>query len=216
MASSIIHICVAKKINEKLKMNEKLLFLGSIAPDVAKHIGESKVKGHFLNNSLKDDVPDINQFLALYKTELNKPFDLGYFVHLYTDKLWLDKFISSLVVNNSVKLVDGTIVQLSKEEIRHLIYNDYVNINIELIDKYNLDLSLFYEDVVIPNSKIKEIPLEKLPLLIDQAGITIKNSNKNREYIFDINSISIFIDECAKEIYQFLLNNYAAYLNSIY
>ena len=51
MASAIIHISVAKKINEILHMNEKELFLGTIAPDISKQIGESKDKSHFLFGS---------------------------------------------------------------------------------------------------------------------------------------------------------------------
>ena len=62
MASAIIHLCIAKKVNEKLKMNEKELFLGSIAPDISKQIGESKVKSHFLNTS-DSDVPNVFDFL---------------------------------------------------------------------------------------------------------------------------------------------------------
>ena len=39
MASAVIHLCVAKKVNEKLKMNERELLLGSIAPDISKQVG---------------------------------------------------------------------------------------------------------------------------------------------------------------------------------
>ena len=76
MASAIIHLCIAKKVNEKLKMNEKELFLGSIAPDISKQIGESKVKSHFLNTS-DSDVPNVFDFLEKYKDSLKNPFNMG-------------------------------------------------------------------------------------------------------------------------------------------
>ena len=74
-----------------------------------------------------------------------------------------------------------------------LIYNDYTNINIDIIDRYNLDLSIFYEP--LPNFKniIKEIPMDRLKVIIDKAGIIIENSKKNKSYIFDINEIERFI-----------------------
>ena len=44
MASSIIHICVAKEVNKYLKRNEKEILIGSIAPDISKQIGRTKKK----------------------------------------------------------------------------------------------------------------------------------------------------------------------------
>ena len=61
MASSVIHMCVAKKINEKLKIpNENELLLGSIAPDISKLIGETKTRSHFLTDGKNID---INRFI---------------------------------------------------------------------------------------------------------------------------------------------------------
>ena len=53
MASAIIHICVAKKIGERLNKSSKDYYLGTIAPDISKEIGETKYKSHFLENSIK-------------------------------------------------------------------------------------------------------------------------------------------------------------------
>ena len=67
-----------------------------------------------------------------------------------------------MVQNTSVKLLDGTIIECFKEQFVNLIYSDYTNLNIELIDEYNIDLSLFYEEFQIPNTKIEDIPKDKL------------------------------------------------------
>lgn len=199
MASAIMHICIAKKINEKLKVDEKKLLLGSIAPDLSKQIGESKSKSHFLSTK-KNDVPNIQEFLNKYKEELNNPFNLGYFIHLYTDKVWFDEFIRSKNYDNCIKLLDGSTPILSKEEICRLIYNDYTNINTLLIDEYELDLSLFYEELDIPDSKISEIPLNKLSILIDKMSLIIMNSKEEKSYIFDISSTIEFIEYCSEKI----------------
>ena len=86
MASAVIHLCVAKEVNKYLKMDENMILLGSIAPDISKQIGETKEISHFLDHTNEDDIPNIDRFLSKYKSELNKPFEVGYFIHLLTDK----------------------------------------------------------------------------------------------------------------------------------
>jgi hypothetical protein len=199
MASAIIHLCIAKKINETLKVNEKPFILGSIAPDLSKQVGESKKNSHFLTTK-KNDVPNIKEFLNKYESSLNNPFNLGYFVHLYTDKLWFDEFLRSRSFENCIKLLDGSTPMLTEEEIRRLIYNDYTNLNISLIDEYELNLSLFYEDLIIPNTTIDEIAVDKLQLLIDKMGIIIMNSKEEKSYVFDIVAVNEFIEYCSKKI----------------
>ena len=85
MASSVIHMCVAKEINKVLNYPENELLLGSIAPDISKHIGQTKTRSHFL---IKKDEIDIDAFLNKYKDKIKEPFIMGYFIHLYTDLLW--------------------------------------------------------------------------------------------------------------------------------
>ena len=62
MASAVIHLCVAKEVNKFLKMDEKELLLGSIAPDISKQIGQTKEISHFLDPSNEDDIPNIERF----------------------------------------------------------------------------------------------------------------------------------------------------------
>ena len=81
MASAIIHISVANEINKKLKMNNDLLLIGSIAPDLAKLIGQTKDKGHFLFGD--KGIPHMDKFLLKYC--IDNPFNMGYYIHLYTD-----------------------------------------------------------------------------------------------------------------------------------
>lgn len=200
MASAVIHIAVVKEINKDLKMKEKELFLGAIAPDISKQLGESKVKSHFLLND-KSDLPILDNFLDKYQDNLNNPFIMGYYIHLFTDYLWFKYFISEITNdNNYIKLLNENKITCSKEEISKLIYNDYTNLNILLIEEYNLDLSLFYEELEIPNIKFDEIPLNKLQIIVDQMGIIIANSKKEYTYSFNIDNIKQFIEFCKKII----------------
>lgn len=199
MASAIIHICVAKELNKVLGLEEHPLFLGSIAPDISKQIGETKEKSHFLTKA-KEDVPNILEFLEKYKNSLTNPFLLGYFIHLYTDKLWFNNFIRERLYENSIKLLDGSTINTTEEEISDLIYGDYTNLNIELIDYYQLDLSLFYEEIVLPNITMTEIPIDKLPILVDKMGVIIENSKMDKPYVFDMPIIINFIQYATEKI----------------
>lgn len=200
MASAVIHIAVAKEINKDLKMNEKELFLGTIAPDISKQLGESKVKSHFLLND-KTDLPILDKFLDKYKNNLNNPFIMGYYIHLFTDYLWFKYFIPEITNSSDyIKVLSGNKIKCTKEEIEKLIYNDYTNLNISLIEEYDLDLSLFYEDIEIPNIKFDEIPLNKLQVIVDQMGIIIENSKKEYTYSFNIDNVKQFIELCKKII----------------
>lgn len=200
MASAIIHLAVAKKLLDYIKVeNKKDYLLGSIAPDISKQIGSSKVSSHFLIKT-KPDVPNIQMFINKYPNFINNSFDLGYFIHLYTDKLWFDGFLEHFIYNNSIKLLDGTIIETTKEEMQNMIYSDYTNMNIELIDKYEIDLSLFYEEFQIPKTNILEIPTYRLDILINKMGILISNSKQEKAYTLDINQVEQFIDYTCNEI----------------
>ena len=200
MASAIIHLAIAKELENKLEIDDhKDYFLGSIAPDIAKQIGMPKSTSHFSHNS-RNDIPDINLFVKRYPTFKYNSFNLGYFIHLYTDKIWYEEIITKISNGESIKLLDGTTINTSKEEISQLIYSDYTNLNKDLIDEYNLDLSLFYEEFKVPDTSINEIPINKLDILINKMGIIIENSQKEKQYTFDIYLVKEFIKDCTNRI----------------
>ena len=200
MASAVIHLAVAKELEKDLNIKyKKDYYLGSIAPDLAKQIGETKDKSHFIINS-PQDIPNINLFVNKYKKFKKNDFELGYFIHLYTDKLWYEDFIPNIESNNSIKLLDGTIMQTTPDQITHMIYSDYTNINIDLIENHNLDLSLFYEEFKKPKTKIDEIPIDKLNILINKMGIIIENSKRERTYTFDTYIVEKFINNAIIKI----------------
>lgn len=207
MASAIIHLAVAKKIKNSLNIkNENEYFLGAIAPDLSKQIGESKRGSHFLYDN-SPNVPDIKKFVNKYPNFTKNEFNLGYFIHLYTDKIWFENYLNILLNYNSIKLLDGSVIPISEEKLSKLVYSDYTNLNIQIIDKYNLDLKLFYEDFKKPVSSISEIDTNKLNILIDKMGIIIANSKTKKNYIFDIFSIEKFINHTTNEILKYLKDN---------
>jgi len=101
MASYVIHIAVAQEINKVLKKDKKKLLIGSIAPDLSKLLGETKVKSHFLDSE-QDLIPKIDRFLNKYKNNLDDDFVLGYYIHLYTDYLWFKYFTPKFYKNDTL------------------------------------------------------------------------------------------------------------------
>lgn len=191
MASSMIHIVVANEINKILNRNNKKLLIGSIAPDIAKLIGMNKKDSHFQDKD--DTLPCLDEFLKRYKKDLNDDFVLGYYIHLYTDYLWFKYFEPDFYKNGVIHKLDGTIENIPPEKKMEYFYNDYTNLNIKLIDEYNLDLSIFYEELPTFNNIIKEIPMDKIQIIIDQAGIIIENTKESKSYVFDMDVVNKFI-----------------------
>jgi hypothetical protein len=197
MASAVIHLCVAKEVNKYLKMDEKEILLGSIAPDISKQVGETKEISHFLDHTNEDDIPNIDRFLAKYRKDLNKPFEMGYFIHLLTDKYWFRDYIYQYIDRYTR---DTNKRKITYTALKDIIYNDYTNINVDLIDKYGLGLDLFSNEWDLPESSITEIPMDQLDLLIEKMGQIIASSTEEKTFIFDTKDIEIFIDNTVKYI----------------
>lgn len=199
MASSVIHICIANEINKTINRDSKKLLIGTIAPDISKLLGETKFYSHFLDN-VNNNIPNIKKFLDKYGNYLNDDFVLGYYIHLYTDYLWFKYFIPNIIKGNYIKELDGTLVKYTEETFKYYVYNDYSNLNNQLIDRYNFPMKIFYEEIpYIPNI-ISEIPIDRLNLIVDKTGILIEESKKGKKYLFKIDDIITFIESSRKAI----------------
>ncbi len=195
MASTIIHLAVAKRVNDELNLNEKELFLGAISPDIAKIVGIPRSITHFVTGDDLDLI-NVNSFLSKYKNTLNNTFELGYYIHLLTDELWFNEFIGNYVNDHGITDKDGRKLELDSETVKMMLYNDYTNLNAKVLSYYNMDLSLFYEELNFPHSHIEEFKDEYFPTLIEKMGIVSQNM-VNSSYFLDITSITHFIEYAA-------------------
>lgn len=194
MASALIHMAVAKRVNEELKLNNEMHFLfGSVAPDIARMIGSPRELTHFILPGEKTDTPNINIFLSKYKEYLVNPYELGYYVHLLTDVLWFDEFLPNFVKDNYIVDKHGNRLRFPEDEITDILYNDYSNLNHQVLSYYNFDLSLFYEKFEFPENHIKEVSSKHFQDVIDLLG-TISSKVTDYRYILNIESIIHFIE----------------------
>ena len=195
MASAIIHLCVAKKINDYLKMDERYFSIGAIAPDIAKIVGETKNRSHFMDEGVSEsNLPHFEKFILKYKDDLDKPFEMGYLVHLLTDFYWFKDFIPKMISDYTSEN------NITYTALKDIIYNDYTSLNQDLIDKYMLDLYYFQNEMELPKSKIEEIPMDKLDRLIEKMGLLILNMNQQKLVMMDDTEILFFIETCANNI----------------
>ena len=199
MASSVIHIVVANEINKKLNRDSAKLLIGTIAPDISKLVGEKKIKSHFSNRE-NDNRPDLGKFLNKYKKYLDDDFVMGYYIHLYTDYLWFKYFLDNIDYSSAITTINGTKVWCDRDNFIKYVYNDYTNLNIKLIDKYNLDLKIFYNEIPDIKHIITEIPMDKLELIINHAGDIIVNTKVKKAYLFNMDNVENFIELATKLI----------------
>ena len=73
-----------------------------------------------------------------------------------------------------------------------------------MLDEYNMDLSILYNELPKINNIIEEIPLNKLNLLINETSYIIENSKEKKEYVFDIEDIKTFITTTVDLTYAYL------------
>ena len=192
MASSLIHICVAKEINKLLGRDERQLLIGSIAPDIAKLINISKDVTHFVDE--EKNIPNIDRFIDKYGSYLNNDFVLGYYIHLYTDYIWFKYFIPSLIDDNKIIKLNNKKENFDEEKFMEYVYDDYGSVNKSLIDDYSLDLKIFYEDIPEIDDIIEEIPIDKINIIVDKAGLILIESKEKDNNVFDEDLINEFIE----------------------
>ena len=193
MASAIIHMAVANQINKIINKDNNKILIGSIAPDISKHLGETKYYTHFLDD-VENDVPNIDKFLNKYKDKLDDDFVIGYYIHLYTDYLWFKYFIPEICDNDLITKLDGTVVKCNGRMALQYIYNDYTNLNSTLLDMYDLPLNIFYEEIPKIDQIIEEAPVDKLNLIVDKTGVIIENSKVKKDLVFNVDNIKSFVD----------------------
>lgn len=193
-------MAVATEINKKLKYKEKEYLVGSIAPDVAKYIGMEKWQTHFQEKD-KDPWPNMKEFEKKYNKYLKDPFTMGYYIHLYTDYFWFKYFISE-IKQDWVEDMEEKGRKYTPEEINSLIYSDYTNLNIQVIDRYKLPLDIFYEKRKLNIPKyIDEYPYDKTDVIIKEVGKIVENSTCDKKILFNMNDINAFVKTASELIY---------------
>lgn len=141
----------------------KEFLLGTIAPDVNKNSKTPKELTHFMVKR-EDGEHDMfpKRFLEKYGPTLTE-FELGYYLHLISDNLWLNTVYKNNILKVSVE---------KRPEQLEMFYSDFVTLNKILIDKYQL----------APLCNVKSFKT-KVDEVIDSDLINIEN-DLNNDFIY--------------------------------
>lgn len=207
MGSTVMHLCIGKKIAKKLNNSDRKEFLiGNLAPDLSKLINQSRYTSHFLKkvkiNDSEREVPDLDKFIKKYKDRLHEPFIQGYLCHLISDDIWFREYIPTHVVSitedkNQILLRDVD-DYIPYGEFKKMMNSDYSKTNKYLFDLYKLNLKRF-DNMDIEDPNMKEFPFEEVHKLIEQISYYLKyqedKSFDNDEVEFDDNPMDDYDEE---------------------
>ena len=163
MPAGAIHLCVGKKVAEKLNINKSMeYYIGIVSADSWRKSNSTKLGTHFLDSIDSNDY-HYDCFYKKYLKYMDMDFVIGYLIHLITDKYWYkNNFVTSniyedeydalkRVCSNLVRLYDipklflpddleNPISELDSEGIIHTI--DYLNsVNYVSGDCYKFDIN---------------------------------------------------------------------------
>lgn len=208
MPPARVHEAIAKKINKTYNYDEKLLRIGTIAPDcwrnVPKEAGiKDKYLSHFWDFRIKSgQANDYENFYLKYYKEINNPFYFGYLVHLMVDQYWKtfleQKYEKKIDGNNYVILKDGTFL---KNE-NYFSYFEEVKMQQRLANKYNLDyLPINQDDYQNFVCQIDEVNLNGLFNVGGSLDYVNKDLGQNEKVaesgVYDDESIEAALEETA-------------------
>ncbi len=150
MASSPIHLAIAKKVLERYKMYDKNLVLsGALYPDTVK----DKNLSHYADISMRglDNVRNLAgkvhlpSFLSEHK--VLSSFEFGWFLHLVTDYLFFDEcFTKEYLLSHTY------------DEFRRDLYFSYDCLCNYIIEKYGITMKDYtcYPNEYFPGKEYKE------------------------------------------------------------
>lgn len=132
MGSRMMHYAISSRLNEATGIRDDQLLIGGLAPDVHKHMNEPKAKSHFAKMNAEGAwQTDYDTFGAKYLRKSTTPFHLGYYYHLISDQIWMER-----IYNRRIKWLS----QPEKKQAQAAYYRDFWRLNGKLIDHYGLRL----------------------------------------------------------------------------
>ncbi len=181
MASSTIHLAIAKKFLEKKDYNREEFLKGALFPDTVKN----KDITHYTDlNRGKDNISHLRGKVNLYSFLLAHnsltDFERGWFVHLVADYLFFDEcFTAQYLLTHSY------------EEFRRDLYFAYDSLNKYIANKYSISMEdytvypnefypgSFYQECIFTKDMIDEFILKASSFDIDSYIEKIKIAKKN-------------------------------------
>lgn len=184
MPTHKIHLAIAKRINDKIKMDLDSIMLGSVLPDIC--LEEDHAISHYqVGEKDLEGLANPDKFVQKYKKELSNPIMVGYLVHILTDKFYNEYIFKNYYIYDANDNGIGIYLKGKKKYVDVTTRKRLKHRELDLYDKWLLNsnkICKFESDQCINNvSNIEEATFDK---------------NKLKEYILsankDIDKINIF------------------------
>lgn len=206
MPAGSIHLSIAKIVNEKLKVDEKIFYIASIAPDCWRHskLHGDKNKSHFSVdynlNGLEVKIEDYHKFYEKYKDNLTDPFVLGYLIHLMVDNYWKKNVTSRYHFNidgkKKIKTKNG-FFEGTNEEIKKFLHDNNAILTINIVKKFDVQL---VNPIVYVECIVEEIDLSGLIKTINYVNETNFLLINDESDIYELEELYEDVLKCSKFI----------------
>ena len=194
MPSHKIHIKIAQDLNKELKLNNDLIMLGSVLPDLT--ITKDHGLSHF---QYIDEYPynlaNADEFIKKYPN-MKDDVSIGYIIHLLTDRFYNDWYYK----NYKLKGINTT------KEFKHNLFESYDKYILKhfKLDKFR-DFSIIEK---IPKYKDLEFYINYLKEYINKYNYEIDTNFIDENYSIDkIDMLQKLYDDCLGYIFNWLKNN---------
>ena len=194
MPSHKIHIKIAQDLNKELKLNNDLIMLGSVLPDLT--ITKDHGLSHF---QYIDEYPynlaNADEFIKKYPN-MKDDVSIGYIIHLLADRFYNDWYYK----NYRLKGINTT------KEFKHNLFDSYDKYILKhfKLDKFK-DFSIIEK---IPKYKDLKFDINYLKEYINKFNYEIDTNYIDEDYSIDkIDILKKLYDDCLEYIFNWLKNN---------
>ena len=223
MAGTVMHLVIADKLLEALKIkNPAMFYCGNLAPDAVmsrdNYEREMKNHTHFkeglkpyefrIEANQKDYYKKLNEFVNAFLDIEDQDYELllGYIVHILTDELYLLKYYEDYICELEANNIFPSDVDFSKKYV-----NDVDRIDWFLAESYEFrfampEILFSLSDYEIPGM-ISSEELEKSKKFIVHKNFDTTHIKENLEVQSYEKSMN-FIDLCVEEIPKLLSSRY--------
>ena len=209
MPGYILHITAAKMLFDKVNwdfVDQDAFCVGNLIADSVK----DKTYSHFRHPSRNEKLmvyPDLDLFLAKYKTLLYDSSCLGYYFHLFIDRVYAKDYIPQIITfydENGIEasereLITHALIKRTGELIPiktifsdEYYYGDFTKLNTYLIQRFNLSTSLRTD---VSNPGITEVNYEDISTIQKQLQgyLNVPVDAVNTLKLFDIEDLLKFL-----------------------
>ena len=219
MPGFILHITTAKMLFDKYNMDvdQDAFGVGNLIPDAV----SDKTFSHFRHPSRNKKLmvyPDMDLFLDKYQHLLSDSSCLGYYFHLYVDRIYAKDYIPQIVTfydENGLEVSDradithalikrtGELVPIKTFFSDEYYYGDFTKLNTYLINRFDLSTSL---NKNVKNPGISEVDYADIAAIEKnlQEYLDVPEDAVNELKVFEaehlINFLEGLVDEFVERI----------------